>query len=143
MSTPGTTLQQAFAHFQAGRIDQARRLAETVCGDRKARDMSGPAHQLLGVIALKEGSDAEAVRHLQQALAHRRHDPGLLLNLAIALISASSGFTFCQRATFTKQNKTSPSSNLLQCSVQCTDIAVAGENRPQCLLRPSFCLVFV
>ncbi len=59
-------LQQAFAHLDAGRIGEARKLARTLEG-RRPEPQALP--YLLGLISLREGQGRKAAQHLTRALS--------------------------------------------------------------------------
>jgi len=59
-------LQQAFAHLDAGRIGEARKLARSLEGQRPEPQA---LPYLLGLISLREGQGRKAAQHLTRALA--------------------------------------------------------------------------
>jgi predicted TPR repeat methyltransferase len=62
----GQALAKAFAALDAGRTDEARRLARQV--EKQRPDLPGLAY-LLGLVALAEGQGRRAAQHLAKALA--------------------------------------------------------------------------
>ena len=78
-------LNQAVAHHQAGRLDEAATLYRRI-----AQDAPGhfDATHLLGVIALQRGDLATAEQLISQALAVKPKDPAALNNLGTTLLRA-------------------------------------------------------
>lgn len=59
-------LQEAFAHYQAGRVDAAAATCRSVL---QADPAAADAHHLLGIIAFRASQLPEAAAHVQQAIA--------------------------------------------------------------------------
>lgn len=74
-------LALAFAQIDAGRHDEARRLARQI--EKQRPDLPGLAY-LNGLVALAEGDGARAARHLAKALSQTPEAPPLLLAMARA-----------------------------------------------------------
>jgi predicted TPR repeat methyltransferase len=79
--TVAETLAAGFAHIDAGRVDEARRVARLL-----AKQMPGPPGlaYLEALIALADKDGAKAARHLARALAATPGAPPLLLAMARA-----------------------------------------------------------
>jgi predicted TPR repeat methyltransferase len=77
----GQALAQAFAHLDAGRTADARRLARSI--ERTHPNLPGLPY-LLGLLALSEGQGKKAAQHLAKALAQTPDVPPLLLAMARA-----------------------------------------------------------
>ena len=75
-------LAEAFAHFQAGRLDDAKRVC---CGIVRESPDHGPAWHLLGLAAFSSGQVKEAAGLIRQALALNPGDATVSGNLGMVL----------------------------------------------------------